>query len=197
MRSLIADSVMSARGVLRLFCADCGSGDTVGFGVGNVGVAISVAIASGVIETLLLRLGRAGACILRFVGEAFFVGEVASALGVAGMSKTEASSGASLMRVRLVFVAVRGVVGTSLAFRRDTLFALCGAGVKSSSSSLFVMRDAPASSWSEDSTTTARTAARLDGRAAAVPGMLTVAERCQPAVARIDLRLDDGELFVY
>ena len=96
---------MSASGVP---CSWDGSGDVECFGVGNDGIA-SMATDE--------RVPLVGAALLRFLGDAFFVGETGSGLIDSSGLKISEGSTLSPVRVLLVRCVVRGLGGTPVVLR--------------------------------------------------------------------------------
>ena len=134
-----------------------------------------------------------------FRGEAFLVGDSASARLLCSGSKISDGSIVSPVRVLRARAALRGVDGTVLEVRRcDCRLGLCvAAGVKSSSllSSCFCCAPRLSGSSSSESTSTfRRSAARLEGRLGEIVAMvdqdaervLRVARVCQVIVVRDD-----------
>ena len=79
-----------------------------GFGVGIDGIA-----STATDERALL----VGAALLRFLGDAFFVGDTGSGLIESSGAKISEGSTLSFVRVLRVRAAVRGVEGTSVVLR--------------------------------------------------------------------------------
>ena len=102
---MIVALVMSASGVQ---CNWEGSGDAEGLGVGICGASTETDV----------RVFFGGAALLRFLGEAFLVGDIGS--GRIDSSGSNICEGSMLSPVRAfrVRAAVRGVGGTSVVFRR-------------------------------------------------------------------------------
>ena len=179
--SLIADSVMSVKGVP---CRDAGSGEAVGCGVGSGGSSSGGSGAIETCETLLLRAALASFTVRRF-GAAFFVGDIGSSATLSGGLKIcdgsicDGSITESPVLARLPAAArLRGVGAALAVFRRgDARVLLAGAGVNSSSFSSSCVRLATLFSMSEllSSSTTIfrRVAARREGRSGDAVDMAT------------------------
>jgi hypothetical protein len=101
--------------------------------------------------------------VVRFLGDAFFTGEAGSLEPMfSDASKISDGSIDSLARVRRILVPVRGVGGSSTVLRREARVVRAGAGVNSSSLSLFV--SGVWSSSSDSSIIFLLEAALLEGR---------------------------------
>lgn len=110
------------------------------------------------------RVLLVGAALLRFLGDAFFIGDIGSGLIEASGSKISGGSTLSPVRVLRVRAAVRGVEGTSAVLRLVWRLGLgCSAGVNSSSSSSPPPMHPMFSSSDSSMTTFLRKAARRDG----------------------------------
>ena len=102
---------MSASGVQ---CSWEGSGDAEVVGVGICGASTEADV----------RAFFGGAALLRFLGEAFLVGDMGSGrMDSSGSNNCEGSM-LSPVRAFRVRAAVRGVEGTSVVFRRGWRFGL-------------------------------------------------------------------------
>lgn len=161
--SLMAAFVISANGVARNWET---SGLAVVLGVGKGGGK------SGATEGRPLF---AGAVLLRFRGDGFLVGDTGSGAILSSGSKIWVGSMSSVFRVLLPRAFTRGVVGSSVVFRRLARLGLfCGAAVNSSPSSsggTSIM-----TSSSESFTTIfLRVAALLEGRAGEIEAIIGVA----------------------
>ena len=143
-----------------------GSGDVDAFGVSNGGCA-STATAD--------RILLVGAAFLRFLGDAFFVGDTGSGLIEASGSKISEGSTLSPVRVLRVRAVVRGVEGISAVLRLDWRLGLGFGAVVNSSSSSSPPPMAPILSSSDSSITTfLREAARREGLVGEMVAIATI-----------------------
>jgi hypothetical protein len=164
-RSLMALSVMSASGVAfrcdtrggvgdgkdfsvdsdptseGAFSVSSGSGEIDGCGVGSEEGSSAIGFVVGALDVRVFLFARMLCLplVVRFLGEDFFTGET----GSVGDTFSEASniSEGSIDSVALDFRVrppVRGVGGSSTVLRLEPRVVRAGAGVKSSSLSLFV-----------------------------------------------------------
>ena len=172
---LSVDSEPTSEGAFSVFSefsVISGAGETDGSGVGRMdGFSSAMGLLSGAIDMRVLRLARMLCLPTLLRGDAFFTGEAGSS-GATFSDASKISDGSidSLARVLRVLPPVLGVGGSSTVFRLEPRVVRAGAGVNSSSLSLFA--GGVTSSSSDSSMIFFRAAARRDGRVGEAADML-------------------------